>query len=76
MVKPALTAASLSRRAFLAHAAVAGAAIAGIEAHPAALQIGAPLWNPDVNPRNSTFGFISQDRNNPRDIQLGVRVTF
>jgi hypothetical protein len=34
------------------------------------------LWNPDVNPRNSTFGFISQDRNNPRDIQLGVRFTF
>jgi len=34
------------------------------------------LWNPDVNPRNSTFGFINQDRNNPRDIQLGVRFTF
>jgi hypothetical protein len=24
------------------------------------------LWNPDTNPRNSTFGFINQDRNNPR----------
>ena len=34
------------------------------------------LWNPDVNPRNSTFGFINQDRNNPRDIQLGLRFTF
>jgi hypothetical protein len=34
------------------------------------------LWNPDVNPRNSTFGFINQDRNNPRDIQLGLKVTF
>jgi hypothetical protein len=34
------------------------------------------LWNPDVNPRNSTFGFINQDRNNPRDIQIGARFTF
>jgi hypothetical protein len=34
------------------------------------------LWNPDTNPRNSTFGFINQDRNNPRDIQLGLRLTF
>src|SRR5262245_31589108 len=34
------------------------------------------LWNPDTNPRNSTFGFVTQDRNNPRDLQLGVRVTF
>jgi hypothetical protein len=34
------------------------------------------LWNPDVNPRNTTFGFINQDRNNPRDIQLGLRFTF
>ena len=34
------------------------------------------LWNPDVNPRNSTFGFINQDRNNPRDLQLGLRLTF
>ena len=22
------------------------------------------LWNPDTNPRNATFGFINQDRNN------------
>ncbi|HYT77089.1 MAG TPA: TonB-dependent receptor, partial [Vicinamibacterales bacterium] len=34
------------------------------------------LWNPDSNPRNATFGFINQDRNNPRDIQLGLRFTF
>jgi hypothetical protein len=34
------------------------------------------LWNPDTNPRNGTFGFVNQDRNNPRDIQLGLRVTF
>ena len=34
------------------------------------------LWNPDLNPRNSTFGFINQDRNNPRDMQVGLRVTF
>ena len=34
------------------------------------------LWNPDINPRNSTFGFINQDRNNPRDLQLGLRLTF
>src|SRR5262249_15117630 len=34
------------------------------------------LWNPDTNPRNSTFGLINQYRNNPRDIQLGLRFTF
>ena len=34
------------------------------------------LWNPDINPRNATFGFINQDRNNPRDIQIGARFTF
>jgi len=34
------------------------------------------LWNPDTNPRNSTFGFINQDRNNPRDLQIALRVTF
>jgi hypothetical protein len=34
------------------------------------------LWNPDTNPRNSTFGFINQDRNNPRDFQLGLRFRF
>jgi hypothetical protein len=34
------------------------------------------LWNPDVNPRNATFGLVNQDRNNPRDIQIGARFTF
>jgi hypothetical protein len=34
------------------------------------------LWNPDTNPRNATFGFINQDRNNPRDFQIGARFTF
>jgi len=34
------------------------------------------LWNPDQNPRNSTFGIVNQDRNNPRDIQLGARFLF
>ena len=34
------------------------------------------LWNPDLNPRNATFGFINQDRNNPRDVQIGARFTF
>ena len=34
------------------------------------------LWNPDLNPRNSTFGQVNQDRNNPRDIQIGLKFTF
>jgi hypothetical protein len=34
------------------------------------------LFSPDANPRNSTFGFITTDRNSPRDIQLGARLTF
>ena len=34
------------------------------------------LFSPDVNPRNSTFGFITTDRNSPRDIQIGARLTF
>ena len=34
------------------------------------------LWNPDTNPRNATFGFVTQDRNNPRDMQIGLRFTF
>jgi len=36
----------------------------------------AALLVPDVNPRNATFGIVTTDRNNPRDIQLGVRSTF
>ena len=36
------------------------------------------LWNPGIDPRatNGLFGIVNQDRNNPRDIQIGVRVTF
>lgn len=34
------------------------------------------LWNPNTDPRNANFGFINQDRNNPRDIQIGLRLTF
>jgi hypothetical protein len=34
------------------------------------------LWNPNVDPRNANFGFINQDRNNPRDVQIGLRFTF
>jgi hypothetical protein len=33
------------------------------------------LWNPNVDPWNATSGFINQDRNNPRDIQIGARFT-
>jgi hypothetical protein len=34
------------------------------------------LWNPNQNPQQANFGLINQDRNNPRDIQLGARLTF
>jgi hypothetical protein len=34
------------------------------------------LWNPNVDPRNANFGLVNQDRNNPRDMQIGVRFTF
>ena len=34
------------------------------------------LWNPNQDPTNANFGFINQDRNNPRDIQLGAKLTF
>lgn len=34
------------------------------------------LWNPNLDPRNANFGFINQDRNNPRDWQIGLRFTF
>jgi hypothetical protein len=33
-------------------------------------------YNPDLNPRSATFGTFTQQRNNPRDIQLGGRLTF
>ncbi len=34
------------------------------------------LWNPNQDPRNASFGIINQDRNNPRDVQLGARLSF
>jgi hypothetical protein len=36
------------------------------------------LWNPGLDPRATSglFGIVNQDRNNPRDIQLGLRFTF
>jgi len=34
------------------------------------------LWNPNLDPRNANFGLVNQDRNNPRDVQLGARLTF
>jgi hypothetical protein len=34
------------------------------------------LWNPIQDPRQATFGLVNTDRNNPRDIQLGARLTF
>jgi hypothetical protein len=34
------------------------------------------LWNPNMNPNNALFGITNQERNNPRDIQLGLRFTF
>jgi hypothetical protein len=34
------------------------------------------LWNPNLDPRNASFGLVNQDRNNPRDFQIGARLTF
>lgn len=34
------------------------------------------LWNPNLTVNNANFGFINQDRNSPRDFQLGLRFTF
>jgi hypothetical protein len=34
------------------------------------------LWNPIQDPRNASFGLVNQDRNNPRDFQIGARLTF
>jgi hypothetical protein len=36
------------------------------------------LWNPGLDPRATSglFGVVNQDRNNPRDMQLGVKFTF
>ena len=33
-------------------------------------------WEPDTNPRNATFGYFRSQRNNPRDFQLGARLSF
>jgi hypothetical protein len=33
-------------------------------------------WDPDTNPRNATFGYFRQQRNNPRDWQIGARLSF
>ncbi|MGZ8867234.1 MAG: TonB-dependent receptor domain-containing protein, partial [Thermoanaerobaculia bacterium] len=34
------------------------------------------LWNPNIDPTNASFGLVNQDRNNPRDIQIGGKLTF
>ena len=34
------------------------------------------LWNPNLDPRNANFGIVNQDRSNPRDFQVGARLTF
>jgi len=34
------------------------------------------LWNPNQDPRSSSFGLVNQDRNNPRDVQVGAKLTF
>ncbi|HEX2833126.1 MAG TPA: TonB-dependent receptor [Thermoanaerobaculia bacterium] len=34
------------------------------------------LWNPNQDPTSASFGLVNQDRNNPRDIQLGAKLTF
>lgn len=34
------------------------------------------LWNPNQTPNSASFGFINQDRNNPRDIQIAAKLSF
>jgi hypothetical protein len=34
------------------------------------------LWNPQTDPTSASFGIIREERNNPRDIQIGARLTF
>ena len=34
------------------------------------------LWAPNQTVNNSNFGFVSTDRNSPRDFQIGLRFTF
>ncbi|MCK6681528.1 MAG: TonB-dependent receptor [Thermoanaerobaculia bacterium] len=33
-------------------------------------------WNPDTNPRSATFGYFREQRNNPRDWQIGAKFSF
>lgn len=33
-------------------------------------------WNPDVSPRSATFGYFRDQRNNPRDWQIGAKLSF
>lgn len=33
-------------------------------------------WNPDTNPRSATFGYFRDQRNNPRDWQIGAKLSF
>ena len=33
-------------------------------------------WNPDVSPRSATFGYFREQRNNPRDWQIGAKLNF
>ena len=51
----------------------------GARAYASAGLPGANWWvagGTNVDPRNASFGFINQDRNSPRDVQLGARFTF
>jgi len=34
------------------------------------------LWNPNQDPTSANFGLVNQDRNNPRDVQIGGKLTF
>ena len=34
------------------------------------------LWNPNLTPSSASFGIVNQDRNNPRDIQIGGKLSF
>ena len=33
-------------------------------------------WSPDVSPRSATFGYFKDMRNNPRDWQIGAKLSF
>lgn len=34
------------------------------------------FWNPNQDPRSANFGLVNQDRNNPRDVQIGAKLSF